>query len=195
MSSYLQQNGRDGTIDAGFCWGGGNQVKKWTFIACWKKKIGNRKYVHVYMCTLTSGSRTTTVPCGQGLGIRGSRTHDLCLNCESGCVHCIPAENLTYQLLDWKGWVPHPSNYSCSALKASSNIPWNRESLLCALAHQVIPSSYHWEPLVRVCLKRDCKHPCEFYSHFTCVTGLLSCVALIFAVFIQLSFCSDFSSV
>lgn len=122
--------------------------------------------------------------------------HMICVSTvKSGCVHCIPAENLTYQLLDWKGWVPHPSNYSCSALKASSNIPWNRESLLCALAHQVIPSSYHWEPLVRVCLKRDCKHPCEFYSHFTCVTGLISCVALIFAVFIQLSFCSDFSSV
>lgn len=165
-SSYLQQNGRDGSIDVGFCWGGGNQVLK-IGIYCMvekkkKKKKRDHKYVHVYMCTLISGSRTTTVLCGQGLGIRGSRTHDLCLNCESGCVHYTPAENLTYQLLDWKGWVLHPSNYSCSTLKASSNIPWNRESLLCALAHQVIPSSYHWEPLVRVCLKRDRKHPCEF---------------------------------
>lgn len=122
------------------------------------------------MCTLTFGSRTTTILCGQGLGIRGSRTRDPCPNCESGRVHCIPAENLTYQLLDWEGWVPHPSNYSCTTLKVSSNIPWNRESLLCALAHQVIPSSYHWEPLVRVCLRRDCKHPCEFSSHFNSVT-------------------------
>lgn len=65
-----------------------------------RKKKRAHKYVRVYVCTLTSGSRTTTVLCGQGLGIRGSRTHDLCLNCESGCVHCIPAENLTYQLLD-----------------------------------------------------------------------------------------------
>lgn len=99
-----------------------------------KKKKRDHKYVHVYVCTLTSGSRTTTVPCGQGLGIRGSRTHDLCLNCESGCVHCIPAENLTYQLLDWKGWVPHPSNYSCSTLKASQTFPGTGRAC-CVLWH------------------------------------------------------------